>query len=329
MFAAGARSPTPRGARAGRAARSPRARSTRCARCRRRPPADRATRAALWRAAGIVRSPRGPSAPAVRGAPARAADRPLRARAHREPRRPLRADHPERDPALDHRHVVLTGERAGRVADLDLSTAGAREPGCSGAKPKKLADLSLCRTFLRRAVFGSDGGCDRGGSRENGGCAPQTRDPTEESLRKRAMYQFSRAIYRELAPQIQPPPPGFPATSNHAAVLRACEAVITRLATDRHYFAQARAGRCSATSAATSRCPPRATCTASSPATSASPSSSWPKTRRGLHGVSGAPPQCRATTRKGSACQRTPLPHNGYCPSHQHLADTEDRELAA
>ena len=49
----------------------------------------------------------------------------------------------------------------------------------------------------------------------------------------------------------------------------------------------------------------------------------------GYTAVSGAPPQCRATTRKGSACQRTPLPHNGYCPSHQHLADTEDRELAA
>ncbi len=45
--------------------------------------------------------------------------------------------------------------------------------------------------------------------------------------------------------------------------------------------------------------------------------------------VSGQAPQCRATTRKGSACQRVPLPHNGYCPSHQHLAETEDRELAA
>ena len=31
--------------------------------------------------------------------------------------------------------------------------------------------------------------------------------------------------------------------------------------------------------------------------------------------------ECRATTRKGTPCQRTPLPHNGYCPSHQHLAD--------
>jgi hypothetical protein len=45
--------------------------------------------------------------------------------------------------------------------------------------------------------------------------------------------------------------------------------------------------------------------------------------------VCGVAPQCRATTRKGAACQRVPLPRNGYCPSHQHLADTEDRELAA
>jgi len=24
-----------------------------------------------------------------------------------------------------------------------------------------------------------------------------------------------------------------------------------------------------------------------------------------------------------------PLPHNGYCPSHQHLAETEEIEVAA
>ena len=29
--------------------------------------------------------------------------------------------------------------------------------------------------------------------------------------------------------------------------------------------------------------------------------------------------RCRATTRKGKACQRTPLPNRDYCPSHQHL----------
>ena len=31
----------------------------------------------------------------------------------------------------------------------------------------------------------------------------------------------------------------------------------------------------------------------------------------------------------GTPCQRMPLPHNGYCPSHQHLAETEEIPLAA
>ena len=143
------------------------------------------------------------------------------------------------------------------------------------------------------------------------------------------MYQFSRAIYRELAPQISAPPPGTASSSNHAAVLAACEAVITRLATDRHYFARPER---------TLFCDIR---------------NYFPMSVQGhvyevvkcyidyavkflaehpheaYTAVSGAPPQCRATTRKGTACQRVPLSRNGYCPSHQHLADTEHRELAA
>jgi hypothetical protein len=39
--------------------------------------------------------------------------------------------------------------------------------------------------------------------------------------------------------------------------------------------------------------------------------------------------QCRALTRKGTPCLRAPLPRNGYCPSHQHLAETEDVEAHA
>ena len=39
--------------------------------------------------------------------------------------------------------------------------------------------------------------------------------------------------------------------------------------------------------------------------------------------------ECRATTRRGTPCQRIPLPLNGYCPSHQHLAETEEVALAA
>ena len=39
--------------------------------------------------------------------------------------------------------------------------------------------------------------------------------------------------------------------------------------------------------------------------------------------------ECRATTRRGTRCQRTPLPQNGYCPSHQHLAEPGELPLAA
>jgi hypothetical protein len=42
--------------------------------------------------------------------------------------------------------------------------------------------------------------------------------------------------------------------------------------------------------------------------------------------VNGQPLQCRATTRRGTPCQRMPLHHNGYCPSHQHLSETEEVE---
>jgi len=140
------------------------------------------------------------------------------------------------------------------------------------------------------------------------------------------MYQFSRAIYRELAPEIIDAPPGVPAAHNHEAVLRACEAVVERLATDRHYFAR----------------PARTLFN--------DIRSNFPVCRQEqvLHVVEhymaladefvaalpaagvdaqGNPRQCRAVTRKGTACQRTPLAANGYCPSHQHLAETEDHEI--
>jgi hypothetical protein len=44
--------------------------------------------------------------------------------------------------------------------------------------------------------------------------------------------------------------------------------------------------------------------------------------------VNGDPLRCRASTRKGSPCRRMPLPHNGYCPSHQHLAAIEELPAA-
>ena len=39
-------------------------------------------------------------------------------------------------------------------------------------------------------------------------------------------------------------------------------------------------------------------------------------------GLTGVPRQCRAHTRKGTPCQREPLPGRDYCPSHKHLEET-------
>ena len=41
--------------------------------------------------------------------------------------------------------------------------------------------------------------------------------------------------------------------------------------------------------------------------------------------LDGGVARCRATTRKGKPCQRTPLPERDYCPSHQHLETDKSR----
>ena len=44
---------------------------------------------------------------------------------------------------------------------------------------------------------------------------------------------------------------------------------------------------------------------------------------REQEGVSldGTPLSCHASTRKGTPCQRVPLPGSKYCPSHKHLEE--------
>ena len=137
------------------------------------------------------------------------------------------------------------------------------------------------------------------------------------------MYHFSRCIYRELAADIVEDAKHEGHPTNHERVLRACESAVHRLATDWHYFAK--------------------------------PSKTlfndirfyFPMTQQHrvylvvdrymrfakeyfasqpLAGfdLEGNRLECRATTRRGTPCQRVPLPHNGYCPSHQHLAETEE-----
>ena len=140
------------------------------------------------------------------------------------------------------------------------------------------------------------------------------------------MYQFSRSIYRELAPLLDCHQPAATALETRQALLRACEMSVERLATDRHYFA-----RPARTLFGDIRCH-FPVCrqeqvyhvveyymALADEFVAALP-------RNGVD-AQGNPRQCRAVTRKGTACQRTPLAANGYCPSHQHLAETEDHEL--
>ena len=137
------------------------------------------------------------------------------------------------------------------------------------------------------------------------------------------MFQISRSIYREIEADIVEDRRG-DGPSNHERVLRACEAAVHRLATDRHYFAH----------------PSR---TLFNDIRIYFPMSAQQRvyqvvdrymtfaqqyfSSRPLTGydLAGNRLECRATTRRGTPCQRAPLPHNGYCPSHQHLAEPDRR----
>jgi hypothetical protein len=136
------------------------------------------------------------------------------------------------------------------------------------------------------------------------------------------MYRFSRSIYRELAGSVIEDERDSTGCRNKQHVLDACEEVIRRMACDRRYFAQ--------------------------PARTlfnevriyfaiGDQLRVWRVLERNIslaltfleqlpEGVAldGVPRQCRAHTRKGTPCQREPLPARDYCPSHKHLEETFD-----
>jgi hypothetical protein len=149
------------------------------------------------------------------------------------------------------------------------------------------------------------------------------------------MYQFSRSIYRELAPRIELAPPRIDclessdearAAARHQ-LLKACEATIRRLATDHRYFArpvqtlfadirdlfplreQVRVY------VVIERCIDLALEYIESLPDHLTPD--------------GRPRQCSASTRKGTPCQREPRPGSEYCPSHRHLDDSSGTLAAA
>ena len=113
------------------------------------------------------------------------------------------------------------------------------------------------------------------------------------------MYQYSRAIYRSIKDLIDPYASREEQLDYRRSVLIECERTMARLADDPHYFAR----------------PDRALF--------ADIRRYFPITAQAQVAWSvqedGGVARCHATTRKGKACQRTPLPGRDYSPSHQHL----------
>jgi len=134
---------------------------------------------------------------------------------------------------------------------------------------------------------------------------------------RQCMYQYSRAIYRSIKDLIDPYVDAESQVEYRRSVLEACESTMERLATDPHYFAK----------------PDRAlfqdirryfpithqaqVAWAVNKGIAAAVSFIDEQIESGA--LDGGIARCRATTRKGKPCQRTPLPDREYCPSHQHL----------
>ena len=127
------------------------------------------------------------------------------------------------------------------------------------------------------------------------------------------MYRFSRAIYRDLSPHLLPDAhrPGAPSRD----LLAACERALERLAKDRRLFARPadslfqevrRLFPVSRQLFAYERIDARIEEALEFLVTRADDEALVTLLR------------CRATTRRGQACQRLPVPGSRFCPSHRH-----------
>ena len=138
------------------------------------------------------------------------------------------------------------------------------------------------------------------------------------------MYRFSRSLYREIASSVIEDERDPTECRNKQLVLDECEETIRRLAYDRRYFAR--------------------------PARSlfnsirmhfalADQLRVWMVIDRNIKlaqlfleqmpegcGLDGVPRNCQAHTRRGTPCQREPLPGRDYCPSHKHLEESFEFE---
>ena len=131
------------------------------------------------------------------------------------------------------------------------------------------------------------------------------------------MYQYSRAIYRALKDQIDPYSDRETQLESRRAVLEACEQTMERLASDPLYFAKPERALFQDIRRYFPITVQAQVAWAVSQGVDAAVGFVEDQIEAGA--FDGGVARCRATTRKGKACQRTPLPNRDYCPSHQHL----------
>ncbi len=131
------------------------------------------------------------------------------------------------------------------------------------------------------------------------------------------MYQYSRAIYRSVKDLIAPYGDRESQIESRRAVLMSCEHTMERLANDPLYFAKPDRALFQdirryfpITAQAQVAWAVQAGVTAAT---------TFIEEQIEAGALDGGVARCRATTRKGKPCQRTPLPERDYCPSHQHL----------
>ena len=139
------------------------------------------------------------------------------------------------------------------------------------------------------------------------------------------MYQFSRSMYRELVSDVVPCT-GETVAATRRRFLRACERSMERLALDRHYFAhpvRTLFNDVRAFFPIEEQVRVYQTCARHMALATEYVDNHL---RQGVT-FDGSPVCCHASTRKGTACQRVPLPGSRYCPSHKHLDD--EFEVAA
>jgi hypothetical protein len=133
------------------------------------------------------------------------------------------------------------------------------------------------------------------------------------------VYQFSRAIYRELSPLVAEHG-GCP--DSRQKILDACEDTMQRLLHDRRYFAkptktlfdEIRVCFPLHDQVRVYQVVDRHVKLAGRYLDTTPPEELMIEGRR----------ECRAHTRRGTPCQREPLPGREYCPSHKHLEEHAD-----